>query len=451
MINLTWWDLFEVLVNMFQSAALLYFGNAVLRPNADRPASKWNFLFFWIFGSILQTLHYFHFFPEWLPNIASSVVVFLLYAVLYYGGRFIAKALWCAAFFTIYGSIAFLFYSISVQLPGVTPELMAGSTSARLIHILTVNLMLPSIIFVLKKASMRFWEDATDKNIIFGTIAMLLTNLIIMFGLLDFVAVAGERMESAYMLVIIAIAVFVTNGLILWMFHRINEQNMNMMELKFNRQRMEMELKHAEESREIDEGLRRWRHDQHHRLQLMLSYADNNDYESLKSYLMQIEQDFGEITTRIHTGNKIMDALINAKATVAQSQRIAFDADMVLPETLLISEDDLTILMENLLDNAIEACKQLTDTEKKVIHIRGYVQQGTLTIEVRNNYNTETKLHKGIFTATSKQNDGQPHGLGLRIIDNIVQGYHGYVSRRPVGQEYVTQILFPARTLSSLE
>ena len=143
--------------------------------------------------------------------------------------------------------------------------------------------------------------------------------------------------------------------------------------------------------------------------------------------------------TVIKTGNKMTDAILNSKISLAKSKHIPVVADAHVPVALKTSEMDLCIIIGNLFDNAIEASLQLPE-EKRMIRI--YMDMK----------NTQLYMSFTNFTATKKQKKisgrfhttkGQGHGFGLVRIDDIVERYGGYLSRNSEDGAITTEILLP--------
>lgn len=61
--------------------------------------------------------------------------------------------------------------------------------------------------------------------------------------------------------------------------------------------------------------------------------------------------------TLLKTGNVFFDAILSAKTAQAKAEDIAVTVKANLPDSLTISDVELSIVIGNLLDYAIEACR----------------------------------------------------------------------------------------------
>lgn len=82
-------------------------------------------------------------------------------------------------------------------------------------------------------------------------------------------------------------------------------------------------------------------------------------------------------------------------------------------------------MLSNILDNAIEASEKGNENER-VIDIWMKTVNATFMIKIKNNY-VGTISKKGKIFLTSKKDD-KIHGIGLEIVNDIVQKHDGDMS-----------------------
>ena len=185
--------------------------------------------------------------------------------------------------------------------------------------------------------------------------------------------------------------------------------------------------------------IRSWRHDYRSHIQTMKAYAAAGDLEAIRSYLDGLETDLATVDTVIRTGNKMTDAILNSKISLARSKDISVTADASIPVALGFSEIDLCVIIGNLFDNAIEASLSLPP-EKRMIRI--YMDmKGTQLYISFTNLTANSKLPRiGRGFASTK---GKNHGFGLRRIDSVVDRLGGYLNRASEDGAFTTEILLP--------
>jgi len=84
---------------------------------------------------------------------------------------------------------------------------------------------------------------------------------------------------------------------------------------------------------------------------------------------------------------------------------------------------DLSIVIVNCVENAIEACNNIIDESTKFINLRAQIVGSQLVIKIKNNFNGQIKK-EGNVIKTSKNGEG--HGIGLSNVRKIVGKYNGY-------------------------
>lgn len=181
--------------------------------------------------------------------------------------------------------------------------------------------------------------------------------------------------------------------------------------------------------------MRGWRHDYRHHIQTMKVHAANGEYEEIDRYLNMLDDDLTNVETVIRTGNRMADAILNSKLSLADERKIRVKAEAKIPVSLTVSELDLCIVIGNLLDNAMEACMELPEEERLI----------RIYMEMKGNYlylaltNTAAGAKQQRFLSTK----GEGHGFGIARVDAIVKKYGGYVTRASEDGAFSTEILLP--------
>ena len=181
--------------------------------------------------------------------------------------------------------------------------------------------------------------------------------------------------------------------------------------------------------------MRGWRHDYRHHIQTMKVHAAKGEYEEITKYLDMLDDDLTNVETVIRTGNRMADAILNSKLSLAAEREINVKAEAKIPVSLTVSELDLCIIIGNLLDNAIEACMELPPDQRLI----------RIYMEMKGNYlylaltNTAGGRKKRSFATTR----GEGHGLGIARVDAVVKKCGGYIMRASEDEAFSTEVLLP--------
>lgn len=196
---------------------------------------------------------------------------------------------------------------------------------------------------------------------------------------------------------------------------------------------------HYREVENMYRQMRGWRHDYRNHIQVMKAYAATENWEAIREYLDQLDEDLTHVDLAVKTGNPMTDAILNSKISLAKSRKIQVSADAHIPVKLSSPEIDLCCILGNLFDNAIEASMKLPEEERM---IRVYMDMKNTQLYISfTNFNADKKRQKvgGRFKSTK----GAGHGFGLVRIDEIVKRLDGYISRNSEDGAFTTEILLP--------
>lgn len=193
-----------------------------------------------------------------------------------------------------------------------------------------------------------------------------------------------------------------------------------------------------EEVRSIYTTMRGWRHDYHNHMQSVKAYLAQDNITEAREYLDHLEIDLDDIKLLFDTGNLNVDAILNAKISLAMENEIQCDYKAIIPATMAVSDIDLCVIIGNLVDNAVEACR---DVESGKQFLRLYIGplKEQLYITVSNATNEVVRKLDDEYIS-KKRGD---HGHGLKRINRVVEKYDGYISRKNEPGVFVTEIMLP--------
>lgn len=196
---------------------------------------------------------------------------------------------------------------------------------------------------------------------------------------------------------------------------------------------------HYREVENMYRQMRGWRHDYRNHIQVMKAYAATENWEAIREYLDQLDEDLTHVDLAVKTGNPMTDAILNSKISLAKSRKIQVSADAHIPVKLSSPEIDLCCILGNLFDNAIEASMKLPE-EERMIRVYMDMKNTQLYISFTNLTADKKRLKVG---GRFKSTKGAGHGFGLVRIDEIVKRLDGYISRNSEDGAFTTEILLP--------
>lgn len=208
--------------------------------------------------------------------------------------------------------------------------------------------------------------------------------------------------------------------------------------LKMVEYQTEQSEKHLNEVRSIHTEMRGYKHDFHHHLQTLKGQLESGEVDRALAYIEELDNQLMNVDTLLKTGNVSLDAILSAKIAQAKAESIAVTVKANVPDTLTISDVELSIIIGNLLDNAIEACRAVNG--ERFIRIFISIKGNMLYFSMLNAAG-EKKKKTGSLFATHK--DGV-HGFGLRRAEAILEEHGGWVKYNSEDGAFTSEFLVPA-------
>lgn len=130
------------------------------------------------------------------------------------------------------------------------------------------------------------------------------------------------------------------------------------------------------------------------------------------------------------TGNAVTDVIVNDKWRKAERLGIRFEADFQYAGE--IPAFDIGIILNNLLDNVIEACEK-TEREKRFVSVVLKRKKQFLLIDIENSFDGTIKLQGNRQLPLTTKESNVPdmmveHGIGLKNVSDIAERYYGGVN-----------------------
>lgn len=189
---------------------------------------------------------------------------------------------------------------------------------------------------------------------------------------------------------------------------------------------------HIREIEQLYTGVRSMRHDMQNYLfdikSLLAAQGVSVEGEGeLAGYFSGIGTALDALNFYFHTGNPVTDVVLNGKYQQAKSLGIQFDSEFLFPSDYGIDVFDLSIILNNALNNALEACEVLSGSEpeaERFISVTSYCKNNMFLIEVKNSFDGTVCVTEDGGLKSRKQ-DTHRHGLGFQNIVRCVDKYLG--------------------------
>lgn len=231
-------------------------------------------------------------------------------------------------------------------------------------------------------------------------------------------------------------AIFINSVLCIYLLFYVNQKNQAQMNAELLEQKLISEEAHIRGTRQLYNELSKMRHDYKGHLTCTLGLLHDRQYETAVHYIENlIDQKLDAYTGIFHSDFDILNTLLNVQANICRSAGIKYSASILCSSTGSISDIDLSILLSNLFDNSVRACKEC---ESPSIDIEFRNIKSYFVISIKNTI--KESVLKNNHDLTTTKNDKALHGFGKQVISDIATKYSGIYNYYEEDLFFITEI-----------
>lgn len=176
------------------------------------------------------------------------------------------------------------------------------------------------------------------------------------------------------------------------------------------------------------------RHDLRHFLINTLSFIENGETENAKAYINKIVESTKKTEPIKYCKNEIVNIILSFYAEKMKNS-VNFEYKIQIPDDLPFSDIDITSILSNALENALEATLGL-EKEKRYIEFEMFTKDNKYLISVKNTY-----YHSPQFENQLPKTNNIGHGIGTQSIKYTVDKLNGNYLFTIDGNMFVVQII----------
>lgn len=145
-----------------------------------------------------------------------------------------------------------------------------------------------------------------------------------------------------------------------------------------------------------------------------------NDNPIIDEYVRNMTDDLKAYSSSCHSGNHMLDVIINKYDTECKIKNIKFSYDVKLCNLNFVNNYDLVTILNNLLDNAIEAAK---NSSNPFVSLSTEYTNTYAVITIANNIITSPIVINDKLITTKKNK--KQHGIGIKSVKRALSKYDG--------------------------
>lgn len=224
------------------------------------------------------------------------------------------------------------------------------------------------------------------------------------------------RPISLVLVTFIAGGIFILYHLFGLITHRLTEHA----RLQQENDLLVMEAKRYGELRRYMDETRAMRHDFRQHIFVMAGLSDSDSISELKAYISQLAEKAGR-GYRSFCANGAVDAVSSHYDRLAENIGAKISWRLELPHTLPVKEPEYCAMLGNLLENALDAVKNLEPEKRRVKVISSMLSDAMMGLSVDNNFAGNVTFGKNGLPVSGREG----HGTGLISVMNTVNHYGG--------------------------
>lgn len=170
--------------------------------------------------------------------------------------------------------------------------------------------------------------------------------------------------------------------------------------------------------------IRQLKHEMRGHMTNIKALAGQGEYASLEDYITRMDESISDFELTLQTGNPVTDVIVNDTRRRSLDLGIRFQVDFHYPEPGAYDAFDVGIILQNLLQNALEACEKVREGERFIV-LTGKRKGRFFLIEVKNSFVGEVVFGQDGLPVTTKMQDAPMHGIGLSNVRREAEKYMG--------------------------
>jgi len=447
--NILWYG-FELFVNLVQSVIFCDFIVKYFKYNENlKHKNLLSGIFILITFITISVINLYFVYEHFFAVI--YIIEMFIFAAVFLNGKNLEKLLVSISIHCIVAAISALVMFVFVDLFGESANDVISQefNLVRLKIIFCINI----IFFYITRLVIKI-KNSNNHMKISDWIILIAVPVISITFIFSIVMIIINKENSVIETISTSVAVFsvlLLNAVVYMIIRWKDKNNIMMLENTLLKQEKELQQKHILHVEELHNETKILKHDLKlyseciHTLSenIELSNISSDNFiaiEKLKKYIADVTENIKNIDYTEVTGNAAVDSVINYKVGLARKNNINVNLSL-LYKVQKISDVDISILLGNLLDNAIEACVYMKDiyNNEKQIDISIYKKKAYVVITVANTINESILKNNPDFITTKKNKDG--HGLGIKSIKNIIKKYNGMIDNFEENGIFVMKIM----------
>lgn len=382
-------------------------------------------------------------FSDFIFSLLLSLTIYYAIGIVFFEGKLQSKLV-VSVFYVIFSFISELlaavllsniFGDVVVEVRENILYMFLGGVTSKLILILLIQSLVRSRVRNRWKVSIKAWMI---------TMTIPLLSILLSITTIYEPIIAGE---FSVLSVLACLAILYINIITFYLFDNIIVQVNDLNQYKIREHALILKQEQYKTIMEADEQIKKIRHDMMGHLIVLRGYYSEKKHDKAIEYINQLHKQLNLGVRKVISGNIVVDAMINNRKALMDRMNIKYSDSMAIPTELNIRDVDLSIVLGNLINNAIEACQRLEEIEKEIVLNLMYKKQN-LFIEIKNTYNIDSvRMRSGKYISSKTNRGHNVLGTGLENIEEVIDIYNGVFQIELQNDFFIAKAMIPDKEI----
>lgn len=364
-----------------------------------------------------------------IAKLTCSTIGFIIILLVLFKVRFLSALFASLAYMSIYALTDVLVIT-GFSIFGIDIDALTNFGYTRTLFIIISHLVRLGI-FVCLSILNKHKRGTIPLYVLIPFIPSWLTSIVLCCTLVVQAYNDGADFHPIYLLVILGF--LYTCILIIYFVNRIREQDRLKHESELQEHHYLLEKEYYEQFHAQQEQTRALWHDISKYLKAIQSLVGETDSKKAEENLTQLQTMLNEIHGVVDVNNRVVNVILNEYMNLAKSNGVELKLDVQVSPDLFVSATDLYVLLGNTLDNSLNACAELNESDR-YIYIQLKQHNDILYYRIENPYN-EDYLNKKRYGI---------HGYGLRNVEICASKYGGFIDIATAHNTFVINVTMNA-------
>ena len=237
----------------------------------------------------------------------------------------------------------------------------------------------------------------------------------------------SNGIESTGMVLFVTMLIASVSVCVLFFYSMMQIQSVTKLEEYQKREEMLLGLQQSQYKaiNENIEQMRHLRHDMRHHINLVSNLLENDQIEEAKKYIADYNASIPVNSTYLLCSNPAINALLGHYSDMAKESGIDMQISAQALGESTIPDTDMSIVLGNSIENAIEACRAVEDPSQRSIKVAATINGRRIYLTVDNTFNGT--IQREGYNFLSSKRDYLTHGYGLSSIEAVAEKYYGQI------------------------